>query len=194
VGRLAPGLVASLAPFERPNLPFERVNEATLLIQLAPLLIQFAAQIVCGTAGSLRGGAGTINLFKAGQTTPQLGKFLLLLGEFPPLLVDNTHVSLPVTGNILDRCLANSKYRLSSTIEDFQVSSEWRSEHGDAQLAVAVPQLHRPTGLTGFGTQHHLASVIDDFHPLAPHHSGRRCGVLSSEAHTQKQHHPQNKA
>ena len=35
MGSLAPGLVASLAPFERPNLPFERVNEATLLIQLA---------------------------------------------------------------------------------------------------------------------------------------------------------------
>jgi hypothetical protein len=126
--RLVRGFVAHLASFERPHLPFERVNEATLLIQIAPLLIQFAAHIFCGTAGSLRGSAGTIKLFKAGQTTPQLGQVLLLLGEFPPLLVNDTHVSLPVGGTILDGCLAHGKYRLSSTIENFQVAAGWRSE------------------------------------------------------------------
>jgi hypothetical protein len=118
--------VRDLSPFESPHLPFERVNEATLLIQLAPLLIQVATHIFCGTDLPLQGGAGTIKLFNGGHTTSELGKFLLLLGESLLLLVDNTHVSLPVTGQVLYRRLAHGKYRLPGTIEDFQVSAAWR--------------------------------------------------------------------
>jgi hypothetical protein len=96
------------------------------LIQLAPLLIQVATHIFCGTDLPLQGGAGTIKLFNGGHTTSELGKFLLLLGESLLLLVDNTHVSLPVTGQVLYRRLAHGKYRLPGTIEDFQVSAAWR--------------------------------------------------------------------
>jgi hypothetical protein len=168
---------AALAPFKRPHLPFKSVNETALLIQLTPLLIQFAAHIFCGTDVSLQSGAGTVKLFYGGYTTPELGKFLLLL-------IDNTHVSFPVSGAIRGRGLANGKYRLPSTIEDFQVSSEWRSEHSEAQLAVPVPHLHGPTCLTGFSTQHHLAGVIHNVHPLGSDYFGRCCRALGCEAHS----------
>jgi hypothetical protein len=169
--------IAELSPFKRPHLPFKSVNEAALLIQLTPLLIQFAAHIFCGTDVSLQIRAGTIKLFNGGHTTPELDKFLLLL-------IDNTHMSFPVRGNILGLCLANAKYRLPSAIEDLQVASEWRSQHGEAQLAIPVPHLHSPTCLTGFGTPHHLASVIHNVHPPGSHHLGRCCWPLGCEAHT----------
>jgi hypothetical protein len=186
--------ITALSPFERPHLPFERVNEATLLIQLAPLLIQVATHIFCGTNVPLQGGAGTIKLFNGGHTTSELGQILLLLGEFPLLLVDNTHVSLPVTGQVLCLCLPHSKYRLSSTIKDFQVSAAWRGEYGDTQLAVAVPHLDSPTCLPGFGAPQYLASVINDVHTPGAHHLGRCSRALCCETYTQDQHHAQSQA
>jgi hypothetical protein len=182
--------IAELSPFERPHLPFKSVDETALLIQLTSLLIQFTAHIFCGTDVSFQISAGTIKLFNGGHTTPELGKFLLLLRQFPLLLLDDTHVSFPVSGAILGLCLTNGKYRLPGTIEDFQVSSKWRSEHSEAQLAVSIPHLHSPTCFTGFGTQHHLASVIHNVHPLGSDHLGRCCWALRCKAHTQKQYDP----